>query len=284
MRRQLTEISNELDATKTIVSLARVFEAIASTKIAQIKDQTQMSQLFFAALWQIYTQIRVSKEFHFGRSQVGQVINKELMILITSEGALSGDIDQRLIKQALKTYNPGSNDILVIGRHGAQQLMQAKVGFIRSFKLPEHEQDINVMPVVGEAQKYASTIVYYQSYVSLMTQEIKTIKLSAAVAELGASVEPAAEVITEGDYIFEPSPRAVIEHLERSMMQIALSEVILESRLAQHASRFRAMSLAHEKGDDLLEDLNWTYFRAKRRHKDERFKEIINGLRKTADL
>ena len=63
------------------------------------------------------------------------------------------------------------------------------------------------------------------------------------------------------------------------MMQITLSEVILESKLAQYASRFRAMSVAKERADESLQDLTSQYMRAKRHIKDERLKEIINGLR-----
>ena len=64
------------------------------------------------------------------------------------------------------------------------------------------------------------------------------------------------------------------------MIGIALSEVILESKLAQYASRFRAMRVAHERADDTHFGLNWAYSRARRQLKDERLKEIINGLRK----
>lgn len=281
--RQLADISHQRQAAAILIELTSAFEGIASTKIAQIKDQVQRSEKFFADLWQIYSQIRVDKEFHFGRGGSSELIKKDLMILITSESSFSGDIDQRLVAQALGGYKPETNDIVVIGRHGTVQLMQAGVAFIRSFKLPESEQNINVGPLVSEVQKYASTTVYYQSYMSLMNQEVKTIKLGTAVAELSVKSDPA-ETITEGNYIFEPSPHAVVDHLERSMMQIALSEVILESKLAQYASRFRAMRMAHEKADDSYDDFNRLYAHAKRHIKDERLKELLNAMRSRSRL
>lgn len=279
--RQLTDIAHQRQAAAVLIELTSAYEGIASTKIAQVKDQVQRSEKFFADLWQIYNQIRVDKEFHYGRGAAVQLINKELMILITSESSFSGDIDQRLVAQALMDYKPQANDIVVIGRHGAVQLAQAGVGFVGSFKLPESEQNINVEPLVAQVQKYASTVVYYQSYMSLMNQAVKTIKLSTAVAQLSAKTQPGTESITEGNYIFEPSPHAVISHLERSMMQIALSEVILESKLAQYASRFRAMRMAHEKADDSYSDFNRLYAHAKRHIKDERLKELLNSLRRS---
>ena len=280
--RQLTEIANERDAMFTIVELTSAFEGIASMRIAQIKDQVQSSQAFFGELWRIYSQMRVDELFHFGRGQsVADIVEKELMILITSEGSFSGDIDSRLLEQALKRYNTAKNDIIVIGHHGAVQLAQAGVGYVKSYKLPVRDRDINVAPLVAQVQKYASTTVYYQSYVSLTNQQVKSIKLSTAVAERGKSVSAGEDVITEENYIFEPSIYEVIDHLERSMMQITLSEVILESKLAQYASRFRAMTVANDKADDSLDDLTTAYARAKRLLKDERLKEVVNGLRRT---
>lgn len=279
--RQLNEIAREREAIETIVELTSAFEGIASLRISQIKDQVLSSQKFFADLWRIYSQIRVDELFHFGRGQSNEkVIGKELLILITSEGSFSGDIDQRLIKEALSHYHEAVNDILVIGHHGAIQLAQIGVPYVKSFKLPIKDRNINVEPVLREVQKYASTTVYYQNYVSLMSQEVRQIKLSAAVAELGKNVKAGGEIISEQTYIFEPSTHAVIDHLERSMMQIALSEVILESKLAQYASRFRAMTVAHDKSNESLDDLTMIYSKAWRQLKDERLKEVINGLRR----
>lgn len=278
--RQLTEIAANRDSVATIVGLTGAFEGIASMRIAQIKDQVQQSADFFAEIWRIYNQIRVDELFHFGRRQsVEQVINKELMILITAEGGFSGDIDERLIHEALVHYKPERNDIIVIGHHGLVLLQQRGVRPKRSFQLPKRDRNITAAPLIGEVQKYESTVVYYQSYQSLVNQDIKTIKLATAVAERGKAVEAGEEVISESNYIFEPNTFAVIDHLERSMMQITLSEVILESKLAQYASRFRAMSVAKERADESLHDLAWQYMRAKRYLKDERLKEIINGLR-----
>ena len=278
--RQLSEILKERDAMATMAELSSAFEGIASMRISQIRDQVLQSQQFFSDLWRIYSQIHVETTFGFGRNRTNQIpIQKELIILITSEGSFSGDIDQRLVKEALSHYNPAKNDIVVVGHHGAVQLKQNGVNYVRSFKTPTRDQNINVSPLTAEAQKYRSTVVYYEKYVSLTKQDIASLQLGLAVTERGRAVSQGDEIISEKNYIFEPSTFDVVNHLERSMMQIMLGEVILESKLAQYASRFRAMSAAEEKSNDSLRDLNLSYNRAKRHIKDERLKEIMNGLR-----
>ncbi len=276
-----SELEHEERAMATLVELTSVFEGIASMRISQIRNQVLQATEFFHTLWHIYSQIRVDEHFRFGRSQQQlDISNKELYIIITAEGGFSGDIDQRLIEVMLRSYDPTKNEIVVIGHHGALQLSQSGIPFKKYYKLPVKDENINVTPITEEVRHYRATQVFYQEYVSLMDQEIRHISLSNAVKERGEKATAAEEIITESNYIFEPSTHAVVDHLENSMMQIALAQVVLESKLAQYASRFRAMKAAHEKSEESRSDLQLAYNRAKRAVKDERLKEIINGLRK----
>ncbi len=279
--RQLQEIGRDKESMQTIAELTNVFEGLASMRIAQIKNQVLKAQDFFHELWHIYTQLRVDESFRFGRESTDKkVINKELFIAITAEGSFSGDIDQKLINWMLTQYDPAKHDIIVVGHHGVVQLTQRNVSFKKYFKLPQSDTHINTTPLIKEIQQYKGCYVYYQTYVSLMVQDVKRINLSSAVQEQGKTAGAAEEVISEKTYIFEPSTFAVASHLERSMLTSMLGQVVFESKLAQYASRFRAMSTAHKKADETVEDLRWLYNRAKRSIKDERLKEIINGLRK----
>lgn len=277
-----SEIQKSMNAIGTMVELTGVFKGIASMRIAQIKDQVLQSQDFFAALWGVYSQIRVDPFFGFGRNtSKEEIIDKELFVVITAEGGFSGDIDRKLIDWMAKSYNPENNDIIVIGHHGAVQLAQNHISFKKYYKLPTKDANINVMPIIREVQKYKSTVVYYQTYISLMVQDVKRISLSSIVETEGKVLAKKDEhIITATNYILEPSPYAVVDHLERSMMSIALSQVILESKLAQYASRFKAMSAANDRADETFTETKLDYNRARRGLKDERLKEIINGMRK----
>lgn len=276
------EIAHEEAAMTTLVELTSVFEGIASMRIAQTKSRVLESTKFFDELWHIYSQLRVDTIFHFGREDEHvEVINKELYIIVTAEGGFSGDIDQKLVEFMLTAYDPAKQDIIVIGHHGAVQLTQRGVQYQKYFKLPSQDQNINVAPITQIVKQYQATSVYYQEYISLMNQQVKRIELANAVRAKGKESDKGDEIISEATYIFEPSSYAVAAHLERSMMQIALSQLILESKLAQYASRFRAMSASHQRSQESKDELHLAYNRAKRTVKDERLKEIINGIKKS---
>lgn len=277
MKRPL-EILAEEKAMRTIVGLTSAFESLSSMKIVLTKRGVLSSNVFFTDVWNIYKNIRVTGMFQFGRRPDESPIDKELFILITAPAGLSGDIDQRLIRSMRKQYDPEKNDIIVIGKHGAQQLTQLNIGYKHFFNLPKKDY-INVEPLLAIIRQYRETRVFYQNYVSLMTQDIRNIRLSDIIETKGAAAE-SKDAITEATYIFEPNPLVVVAHMETSMMRLALLQVIYDSRLAQYASRFKAMSAARQRAVDEVAALHMQYNRAKRGIVDQRLKEINAGLKK----
>lgn len=281
MRRPL-EIKGEELNMRTIVSLTSAFESLSSMKITQTKNKVLISNEFFNEVWNIYKQIRMDVMFNFGREQQETPINKELLILITAPGGLSGDIDQRLIRKFREHYDATKNHIIVIGHHGAMQLDQIGIQYNQYFDLPKKDF-INVDPLMHEIRKYARSRVFYQNYVSLSQQNIKDLDLSEVVSHMGkiADLDTVSnENITERNYIFEPNAYTVAAHLETSILRLTLTQFIYDSRLAQLASRFRAMTAAKERSIETANDLHTQYSRAKRALVDVRLKESLAGLKK----
>jgi len=276
--RQLQDIDQERNNMMTIVQLTSAFETLASMRIAQIKNEVLQAQSFFNELWGIYIQLRVDSIFRFGRVNAQPAINKELFIVVTASGGFSGDIDQRVINTVLKEYDKEKHDIIVLGHHGSVLLAQAGITYKRFFELPASDHNINVEPLVKEIGQYKNSYVFYQTYVTLMSQEIKKLELSTAIKQYSVHAGEAKEIISEKTYIFEPSTFEVAAHLERSMLQITLGQVIFDSKLAQYASRFRAMSAANDKSKETHSDLETLYNRTKRAIRDAQLKQIIIGL------
>lgn len=281
MRRPL-EVKAEEAAVRSVVSLTSALESLSSMQIAKTKNKVLISNQFFDEVWNIYKQIRVDVFFNFGRAIDEVPLDKELLILITAKGGLSGDIDQRLIRKVVEHYDETKNDILVIGHHGALKLKQAHIDHDYYFDLPEHDY-INVDPLMDIVKKYAQSRIYYQNYISLSQQEIKDVDLSEVVSSKGrvADMDTVTDdLVSEKNTIFEPSSYAVAAYLENSILRLTISQFIYDSRLAQVASRFKAMSAAKERSIDNANTLHTEYNRAKRNQVDTRLKESLAGLKK----
>lgn len=281
MRRPI-EIKAEEDAIRSVVSLTSALESLSSMHIAKTKNKVLISNQFFDEVWNIYKQIRVDVLFNFGRTEEEKPIDKELLILITAKAGLTGDIDQRLVRRVSEYYDADKHDILVIGYHGALKLKQAHIHHEYYFDLPEKDY-INVDPLMDIIKRYAKSRIFYQNYMSLTEQAIRDVDLSEVVSSKGRVADLGTvsdDLVTEKTYIFEPSSYAVAAYLENSILRLTISQFIYDSRLAQAASRFRAMSAARERSVETAGELRTEYNRAKRNQVDTRLKESLVGLKK----
>lgn len=270
-------IEKDIAGVTTLGNLTNVFESLASTQVAKVKSKAQLSQEFFNLLWERYTSIRVDPKTRItARDENGN--SKTCLILISAEAGLSGDLDMRMIENMQQNYHPEDTDIVVLGSHGAGQLSQRGIPYIRFFQVPESDTYVNVNPVIEAIIGYSRIVVYYEEYISLGQQEIRSLDLVTRMKDMSEDAEEG--VITAEDTIFEPGLNEIAAQMETTMMSLALSQTILQSGLAQAASRFNAMTTAEERAQEMAADYRLEFHRAKRAENDRRLREVLVGIKK----
>lgn len=281
--RRASAIEKEVADISTVQDLTGVFESLASTQVAKVKSKVELSKAFFQLLWQRYSSIRVDPASRITERELGDANAKpQVFVVISAEAGLSGDIDQRLIETMSHSYDPKTTDIIVLGSHGASQLSQRSIPYVRFFQVPESDHYIDVSPVIEAVMPYSRIIVYYEEYVSLGVQNIQSIDLVSSMKSM--SEDASEDAMTAQDTIFEPSLDDIADEMEMTMMTLALSQTILESSLAQAASRFNAMAVAKKRAGELVGDYMLEFHRAKRSESDRRMREVMVSIKKRRRL
>lgn len=280
MKRAIS-IREELDQIKTVEGLTGVFESIASIKIAKLRNRVITSKEFFDELWQTYRGLRVDPKTRLKRPNKSKS-DRTVFVAITSDGKLSGEVDEQVIGEIATAYanakDQDSTDVIALGSHGASQLERHGVPVQQVFHLPPGDTQFSVGEIITALQEYKQISVFYETYESIRLQQVKRIELFNAVQQLGDEAEDEAEkaeTITPKDYIFEPGANEIADYLESLMLGVALTQVIMESKLAQYAARFNAMNAAKHRAKDIGTEYDTMYHRAKRFEGDERLKEIM---------
>jgi F-type H+-transporting ATPase subunit gamma len=272
-------IQKETEQIETIEDLTGVFQSLATTQIAKVRDRVEVSKEFFSLLWSKYSAIRVDPSTRITNREDSSS-QKDAFVVISAEAGLSGDIDLRLIEAVLHDYDPKTTDIIVIGTHGAQQLEQRGVTYTHFFKVPQSDTYIDVSPIIKSIEPYKQVKVYYEEYVSIGVQNVKTIDLIQSIKAMSEDAEDNEDVISEKETIFEPSLEEIAEIMETAMKSFAFSQVILESGLAQDASRFNAMATAKKRASELVALYQLEYNRAKRSENDRQMREVMVSLKR----
>ncbi|MEI8073086.1 MAG: F0F1 ATP synthase subunit gamma [Candidatus Saccharibacteria bacterium] len=263
---KITELYREYQDVSTIEEVARIFENSASIQVRQIKNRVLASRDFLHELWSMYVQLRLDSGGDLDIPVNVPTNDKTAVILISSDESLGGTIDERLIEEAISVMNPGRADYFVIGKKGARIMKAQGIEPTAAFKLPDITKPVNVIPIIYKTQEYKSSVVYFEQFINIDTQQIQVFELISGIKRVGQmeSSRRDASLIFTSDYIFEPSLKKVISYLESMMRATVLTELILESRLAQLANRFNTMNQAGANADKIKNQLYIEYKRARR--------------------
>lgn len=276
--RRASLVEKDMMGIGTLKDLTNVFESLASTQVAKVKGNAQVGQAFFDLLWERYTALRIDPRKRLTvRDGVGDN-GRRVMVLIAAEAGLSGDLDMRMIETMQHEYDASNTDIVVMGSHGASLLSQRGIPYAHFFQVPQSDKYIDVSPVTEILMPYETIVVYYQEYLSLGQQEVRRLDLVANIKDMSDDVDD--DSMTDQDTIFEPSIEEIAHRMESSMMSLALSQAILQSGLAQAASRFNAMTVAEDRASEMLRDYTMEFHRAKRAENDRRLRETLISIKK----
>lgn len=277
--RRAVNILHDLEQIHVVEDLTEVFESIASLRIAKIRNRVVASKDFFAELWQTYSGLRIDPEERLQRSARAKK-GRNVFLAVTAEGKLSGDVDEQIITAMTTAASQSSKTaMVVVGAHGASLLKQRNVRAAKTFAMPASDLNFNVSAIIDELNTYNQISVFYQTYESLRLQKIARIELLSAVRNLSEGISEGTEIVSSRDYIFEPSVDEIADYMESVMMGVALIQIIMETKLAQYASRFNTMTVAKNRAKDLSDDYRHQYYRARRSESDERLKETIKVAR-----
>ena len=279
MKRALT-IKQDVVQIATVERLTNVFEGIASIKISRIRDKVIISKEFFDDLWQTYRGLRINPDEQMNRPHRVKK-DHEVIVAITSEGRLSGSLIDEVKDKAKQLLESSERvvDIMVIGSHGFTVFEQNGIDVTYAYALPGSDERFDVQEIIGILKEYDDITVLYQTYESLRIQHVVAIELIATIQQLGSEVEEQSDdIVSSKTFVFEPGISDIADELESLMMEVALTQMIMESKLAQYASRFNAMNRAKLKAGELKLGVTRDFYRAKRNESDERLKETMKTL------
>jgi F-type H+-transporting ATPase subunit gamma len=109
----------------------------------------------------------------------------------------------------------------------------------------------------------------FRSALSQVTSVAKLLPVDAARFEGGSAFPP--------QFIFEPDPTSLLEHLIPRYVEHRLYAGLLESAASEHASRQRAMKAATDNAGDIIEDLTREANSARQAAITTEISEIVGG-------
>jgi F-type H+-transporting ATPase subunit gamma len=298
IRRRIKSVSNTKKITKAM-------ELVAASKMRKAVSSVLASRPYAEAAWRAIQEIaKVTDPGTHPLLSTKPGADRVLVILVTSDRGLCGGFNAQMLRKVnafAKGVSEGTEvDFITIGKKGQAAVKRIGGNLIASFiDMEAHPAVTDVRPIAEMSSKdfiegkYEAVYLAFTDYVSALIQNpnISQLLPIARIEGLGdvseaskASVEEehsgAENLDLDGqaqEYVFEPSPEAVLEQMLPRLVEAQVYQSVLESSASEHSARMVAMRAATDAATEMIDSLTLTYNRARQAGITAEIAEISSG-------
>jgi F-type H+-transporting ATPase subunit gamma len=211
---------------------------------------------------------------------------KVLLVVVTGDRGLAGSFNANVLRRARQAVGRWGNvELLLLGKKGADFFGRRRVPIRRAYRdlfveirygaAREIAEDVARAYAAGE---YDAVYVVYNRFVSVMRQELTEERLlPIPIGPDSGRTDESAGPVAGTDYLFEPSPEAILAQILPRYVTFQVYRVLLESQAAEHAARMTAMDSATSNAGEMIEKLTLHYNRARQAAITKELIEVVSG-------
>ena len=276
------DIKRRMESVDNTKKITRTMEMVAASKLRRARRRVEESRPYSETLARVIDRL-ATPELARLRPVLRQPeeIRRAAVVLLTSDRGLCGAFNSNLIGEARELRGELEErgvdvELHVVGEKGISYFR------FRDRELARTRTDVPDQPAVEDARSLISPLaerfvaeeldavyVVYAKFENVMrTPVTRRQVLPVDVPEDGGE---------DRLYILDPSPEEILGRVLPLYLTNAVFNALLETAAAEQASRRTAMKNATDNAEEMLEDLERSYNRARQAEITQQIAEIMGG-------
>ena len=288
----LKDIRGRIGSVRNIAQITRAMEMVAAARMKRAQDAIRAArpsaEEMEAALRRVAGAAGLSEDIDPLLAR--RTPRRVAIIMITTDRGLAGSLNANASRSVLRWVaerasagngdRPVQIEAITVGRKGRDAVRRAGVPIAAHFaQLGDRPSFSDITPIarlVTEdflAEKYDEIDIAYSTFVSTLSQKpaIDTI-LPVVSPEMAEDQER-----TNDEYLFEPSPEAVLSRLLPHYVAIGIYRAVLENNASEQSARMIAMRNSTDNANELIDDLTLVYNKTRQATITREMIEIASG-------
>lgn len=281
------QIRRRIRSTQNIAKVTNALQLVAASKMRRAQGRALAARPYAERLRYVLGNLAAQ-----GSDAEGQAAHplleqrsgdRTLIVLVTPSrglcGALPGNITRRAGAHALE--QAGTVAFVAAGKKGRDFFSRLRYTITAEFvELGDYPSLTDTLPISRiameefTARRVDRVFLIYADFVNTAVQR-------PVVRQLLPVQPPAREEMRGGpqvEYIYEPSPREVLEQLLPRYVEMQVYEAVLENAASEQSARMVAMKNATDAAKDMIDSLTLAMNKARQEQITKELLDIIGGV------
>jgi F-type H+-transporting ATPase subunit gamma len=277
----LREVRRRIASVTNIAQITRAMQMVAASRMKRAQDAILAARPYSdelrAALARVVAAVLARRP-----------VRKVALVMITTDRGLVGSLNANAVRSVLRHLAEEAEidgvqveiSAVTVGRKGRDALRRAGVPIAAHFaQLGDRPSFADVTPIARLvtqdflAGTYDRIELAYSTFINTLSQ--RPMVVTVLPVERPAMGEQETE--TNDEYLFEPSPEAVLSRLLPHFVAIDIYRAVLENRASEQSAQMVAMRSATDNANELIGDLKLVYNKTRQANITREMTEIASG-------
>jgi F-type H+-transporting ATPase subunit gamma len=286
----LREVRRRIRSVQSTQKITRAMKLVAAAKLRRAQDRILEARPYATKMSDLLENLatRVSPEQHplLARRETG----RRMVVIISADKGLCGAFNTNVLRRSMELIRQSgeaSVTLVVVGRKARDHYRR------RGFTVKSEMLGFFDRLAYAHAQELAGGIIEAfmagdVDEVDLVYNEFRSVTVQRVVKVQLLPIESAAapDETPGTDYIYEPSPDAILAALLPQHATTQVYRALMESLAAEYGARMTAMDAATKNAQEMIDLLTIQYNKARQERITKELLDIVGGaeaLRQTAE-
>jgi len=301
----LQKTKSRIRAVKNIGQITKAMEVVAATKMRKSQEVALRSRPYAFKALELLSVLAKHAEIKTDL-MTKRDIKKTLLVIVTSDRGLAGSFNSQVLRVAdsfLKSYDVTSYKLQVVpvGKKAISYVGKKKLDSVESFygfgDFIEPSETFHLSDKIiswflsGQWGRVMTISTHFRSTLKqeVLLRQVLPVDLekiqktiSEIIPEHGkfSGIHDTRYTIQDAstDYLFEPTPKELVESLIDHLVRMQIYHLVLEANASEHSARMVAMKTASDNAKELSEKLNLEYNKARQAGITKELIEITSAV------
>jgi F-type H+-transporting ATPase subunit gamma len=280
------DLRRRIRSITSTAQITRAMQMVASSKMRKAQQNTLMTRPIAQLLYRIQRHATTrARGFTHPLLEV-RAVRKRAVILVGTDKGLCGPLNANVFRVAAQ-FDPATTLFITAGKRASQFVAHTRRQLVAEFTFTDSPLMAEARPIANFARdlflkgEVDEVKIVGTQFVNTLSQkagaieflplgEIKGLKIPGAESEADLTSDTT-------EFLFEPSPEAVLSFLLGVYLNVFMYRVLLEAKASEQSARMVGMKNATDSANGLIHDLTLEYNKLRQGNITKELLEIAGG-------
>lgn len=277
------EIRGKIKSIRNTQKITRAMEMVAASKMRKAQDRMRAARPYAEKIRNVIAHLAAATSDYRHPYMEEREAKRAGVIMVSTDRGLCGGLNANMFRMMIRQMRQWESDgvefeLCTVG--GKAAAFFGRIGAAISAKTSHLGDAPGVNDVIGTVKVMLDAYVegridrlylVYNEFVNSMTQKPQLEQLLPIQTETDEPLQ------THWDYLYEPAPQEVLDHLLGRYIESLVYQGVVENIACEQAARMVAMKAASDNAGKLIDELQLVYNKARQAAITQELAEIVGG-------